>query len=146
MYTLLRTGEFGKTWRVIIIASVMFALLQALRMAESLDWNVASHGLSQIAELMFALSLAYAFYLQRKAFTHAASLRGPDERRGEPRANARGSRNHDEMALAPDLVADAAPPKSDEFVAASQDDEESAAALALHDLTDIEWDPQNPAE
>jgi hypothetical protein len=36
MYTLLRTGEMGKTWRVLIIASVMFALAQVIRMAELL--------------------------------------------------------------------------------------------------------------
>jgi hypothetical protein len=58
----------------------MFALVQALRMAEFLDWgNFNKYGLSQIAELMFALSLAYAFYLQRKAFHNAFSLRREEE-------------------------------------------------------------------
>lgn len=71
MYKLLRTGEFGKTWRLLIIASVMFALLQMLRMAEILNWRAidVSH-LAQVVELVFVISLAYAFYLQRSAFTH----------------------------------------------------------------------------
>lgn len=76
MYTLLRTGEFGKSWRVLITASVMFALVQALRMAEHLEWKFADYGLSQIVELMFVMALAYAFFLQRHAFARAAALRG----------------------------------------------------------------------
>jgi hypothetical protein len=79
MYTLLRTGEFGKSWRVMIIASVMFALVQALRMAEHLEWKFADYGLSQIAELMFVMALAYAFFLQRRTFTRAATLRGEQD-------------------------------------------------------------------
>lgn len=79
MYTLLRTGEFGKSWRVMIIASVIFALVQALRMAEHLEWKFADYGLSQIAELMFVMALAYAFFLQRRTFTRAAALRGEQD-------------------------------------------------------------------
>lgn len=69
MYKLLRTGEFGKTWRLLITASVMLALLQVLRMAEALRFRpiVEAH-LSEIVELCFVMSLAYAFYLQRKLF------------------------------------------------------------------------------
>jgi hypothetical protein len=70
MYALLRTGQFGKTWRVLIIASVMFALMQALRMGELLNLEALNrYHLSQIVELMFVMSLAYAFYLQRSVFT-----------------------------------------------------------------------------
>jgi len=76
MFRLLRTGEFGGSWRVLIIASVVYAFVQATRMAEFLDWNKWNpHALSQIAEMMFALSLAYAFYLQRKAFRDAPLMR-----------------------------------------------------------------------
>lgn len=136
MYTLLRTGEFGHTWRVLIIASVMFALLQALRMAEALNWRIASHGLSQIVELMFALALAYAFYLQRRAFTHAATRRGTDDRRSEERAQMRGAKNRDETAsentspLADDKTREAAQPEEDD------------TSPALHDAddADIEWE------
>ena len=70
MYKLLRTGEFGKTWRLLIIASVMLALLQVLRMAEVLNFRpVQEAHLAQIVELCFIMSLAYAFYLQRKLFS-----------------------------------------------------------------------------
>ncbi len=70
MYALLRTGQFGKTWRVLIIASVMFALTQALRLAEALNMESLSRlHLSEVAELMFVMSLTYAFYLQRSVFT-----------------------------------------------------------------------------
>jgi hypothetical protein len=76
MYALLRTGEFGPTWRVLIIASVMFALAQALRMADYFDWkSVDPDRLVSIVEMAFALCLAYAFYLQRQAFGAASKLR-----------------------------------------------------------------------
>lgn len=68
MYKLLRTGEFGKTWRLLIIATVMLALLQVLRMAEIVtQFEVLSH-LSQIVELCFVMALAFAFYHQRRVF------------------------------------------------------------------------------
>ena len=76
MFKLSRTGEFGPAWRVLIIASVMFALVQALRIAAFFDWSALQrYGLSQIAELMFALALAYAIYLQRHAFSSRSELR-----------------------------------------------------------------------
>ena len=69
MYKLLRTGQFGKTWRVLIIATVMFALMQALRLAEVLKFQTfRDFHLSEVVELMFVISLAYAFYLQRSVF------------------------------------------------------------------------------
>ena len=72
MYKLLRTGEFGASWRILIIASVIFALVQALRLAELFNWGgLQRQQLSEVADLLFVLSLAYAFYLQRRAFTHA---------------------------------------------------------------------------
>jgi hypothetical protein len=70
MYALLRTGQFGKTWRVLIIATVMFALMQALRMGETLNLETLNrYHLSEVVELMFVISLAYAFYLQRSVFS-----------------------------------------------------------------------------
>lgn len=69
MYALLRTGQFGKTWRVLIITAVMFALMQALRLAELLNFQTfRGYHLSEVVELMFVMSLAYAFYLQRSVF------------------------------------------------------------------------------
>lgn len=76
MYRLLRAGEYGKTWRVLIITSVMFALLQALRLAEFFNMHALDvEDLSQIVELAFVMSLAYTFYLQRQVFTLTAKLR-----------------------------------------------------------------------
>jgi hypothetical protein len=90
MYTLTRTGEFGKTWRILIIASVMFAFMQVLRIAELLNWQALTHyHLSEIVELMFVMSLAYAFFLQRRAFHYASTLRREGERRSAPRATPR---------------------------------------------------------
>ena len=72
MYKLLRTGQFGSSWRILIIASVIFCLVQALRLAELFEWGGLhlSH-LSEIADLIFVMALAYAFYLQRRAFSQA---------------------------------------------------------------------------
>jgi hypothetical protein len=86
MYNLTRTGEFGKTWRVLIIASVMFAFMQVLRIAEILNWQALTHyHFSEIVELMFVMALAYAFFLQRQAFHYASTLRREGERRSAPR-------------------------------------------------------------
>ena len=137
MYTLLRTGEFGNTWRVLIIASVIYALLQALRMAESLNWRIASHGLSQIVELTFALALAYAFYLQRKTFTQAAALRHSDERRSEARARTR-SGEIDKNAVPPNQ--ETPPTETDN---APSEIEKAVSALHETDDTDIEWEPRD---
>jgi hypothetical protein len=138
MYTLLRTGEFGKTWRVIIIASVMFVLLQVLRMAEALNWHFATHGLSQIVELMFALALAYAFYLQRKAFTKAIALRGPEERRSEARAEEREAQQRATRTATTPATAKAV------GTSAPEDDAESALSLHDEDEVEIEWEPRKP--
>jgi hypothetical protein len=72
MYKLLRSGGFGRTWRMLIIASVIFVLLQVLRMAEVLNFqpNVEER-LAQIVELCFVMTLAFAFYNQRNVFTQA---------------------------------------------------------------------------
>src|SRR4028118_2345062 len=97
MYNLTRTGEFGKTWRVLIIASVMFAFVQVLRIAEILNWQALTHyHFSEIVELMFVMALAYAFFLQRQAFHYASTLRREGERRSAPRVaprNATGAGN-----------------------------------------------------
>lgn len=71
MFKLLRTGGFGRTWRLLITASVMLVLLQVLRMAQVLNFRpVAEAHLAQVVELCFIISLAYAFYVQRQLFTH----------------------------------------------------------------------------
>lgn len=69
MYGLLRIGQFGKTWRVLIVASVIFVLIQVLRLAGILlQLQIASH-LIQVANLIFALAFAYAFYCQRSVYS-----------------------------------------------------------------------------
>jgi hypothetical protein len=69
MYSLLRVGQFGRTWRILIVASVVFVLLQVLRMTDLLLNVEAAHDLSQVVELVFAITLAYAFYRQRSLYT-----------------------------------------------------------------------------
>lgn len=69
LYALLRTGRVGASWRVLIIASVMFALSQAVRLAEVLNVPMAAElHLSSLIELAFSITLLYAFYLQRHVF------------------------------------------------------------------------------
>ena len=76
MYSLLRTGEFGRSWRVIIIASVILALTLGLRLGEIVNFQGMEHAnLSQIGSLMFVMALAYAIFLQRQVFTKASTLR-----------------------------------------------------------------------
>ncbi len=68
-YALLRTGQSGGTWRVLIIASVIFALMHALRLSELLNFAALNTlHLSEIVELVFVIALTYAFYLQRRIF------------------------------------------------------------------------------
>lgn len=71
-YRLLRTGEIGNAWRILIVASVLFAFTLALRMAENFDWSgLRELHLSRIGELLFVFALAQSFYLQRRAFVQA---------------------------------------------------------------------------
>lgn len=72
MYKLLRSGGFGRTWRLLITASVILVLLQVLRMAEVLNFNpIIEERLAQIVELCFVITLAFAFYNQRNVFAQA---------------------------------------------------------------------------
>ncbi|RYG61031.1 hypothetical protein EON80_24235 [bacterium] len=72
LYKLLRTGQIGASWRVLITASVLFSLIQAVKLAEvcGVPYAATLH-LSSIIELVFVLALAYAFFLQRQVFTEA---------------------------------------------------------------------------
>src|SRR5690349_8020865 len=75
MYRLLRTGQFGASWRVLIIASVMFALLHALRFGEHFDFTPwTTFHLSDVVEFVFVIALAYAFFLQRQTFKGSGRL------------------------------------------------------------------------
>ena len=80
-YALLRTGQSGGTWRVLIIASVIFALMQALRLGELLNFSALSNAhLSEVVELVFVIALTYAFYLQRRIFQGKPTRSEPDAR------------------------------------------------------------------
>ena len=80
LYSLLRTGEFGSSWRVLIIASVLYSLGQAVKLAEVCDVPYAQQlQLSSIVNLIFVLALAYAFFLQRQVFTEARSSQSDEE-------------------------------------------------------------------
>ncbi len=69
LYPLLRVGRSGASWRVLIIAAVLFALMQALRLCETIGVPyVRALQLSSVIELIFGLALAYAFFLQRQVF------------------------------------------------------------------------------
>ena len=72
LYSLLRTGKMGASWRVLTIASVLFALAQALRLAKASGWPHSEiFELIGVIDLAFVLALAYAFYLQRQVFVSA---------------------------------------------------------------------------
>ncbi len=68
LYSLLRTGRMGASWRVLIIASVLFALLQAVKLTEVVSPVADSIHISSVIEVVFVLALAYAFWLQRQVF------------------------------------------------------------------------------
>jgi len=70
MYGLMRVGQSGRTWRILVVSSVIFVLLQVLRMAAILlDLEIANE-LSQVVALIFAIAFAYAFYRQRTIYSH----------------------------------------------------------------------------
>lgn len=69
MYGLLRVGQSGRTWRILIVASVVFVLLQVLRLATILLHLEIANELSQVVALIFAIAFAYAFYRQRAIYS-----------------------------------------------------------------------------
>ena len=145
MYTLLRTGEMGKTWRVLIIASVMFALAQVIRMAELLNWRTSDYGLSQIVELVFVLALSYAFFLQRQTFTQAAELRGEKRRRlGRKSVNSALETTEETTSGKPGeaFVNDAARSAVKAQTVADEDD--TLVPLGEDDDSEIEWSHRVP--
>lgn len=87
LYPLLRVGRSGASWRVLIIAAVLFALMQALKFCEVLGLPYArSLQLSSVIELIFGLALAYAFLLQRQVFIESQSEARLQKRRKSDRA------------------------------------------------------------
>lgn len=90
LYSLLRTGHMGASWRVLTIATVIFSLIQAVKLFEIVfpgtGWN-----LSAIVEMIFIIALSYAFYLQRRVFMEFHTQRvqmesSDDENENEPHA------------------------------------------------------------
>ena len=86
LYPLLRVGRTGASWRVLIIAAVLFALMQALRFCEIVGVPYMSGlQLSSIVEMVFGLALAYAFFLQRQVFIEAQHEARTQKRRKSDR-------------------------------------------------------------
>lgn len=86
LYPLLRVGRTGASWRVLIIAAVLFALMQTLRFCEIIDVPyINSLRLSSIVEMIFGLALAYAFFLQRQVFIEAQQEARTQKRRKSDR-------------------------------------------------------------
>ncbi len=89
LYPQLRVGRTGASWRVMIIAAVLFALMQALRFCEIVGVPYMSAlRLSSIVEMVFGLALAYAFFLQRQVFIEAQSEARTQKRRKSDRRQA----------------------------------------------------------
>lgn len=87
LYSLLRTGEMGRSWRVLIIASVLFALLQTVRLTEAVSPSVRELHFSSVVEVVFILALSYAFWLQKQVFEehhHRTYVQEPEEDEAEP--------------------------------------------------------------
>ena len=141
MYRLLRTGEYGRTWRLLIITCVMFALMQVLRMGDYLNWTpFNSFSLSQIVELAFVIALAYTFYLQRRVFTLAAKFRQDEGRflsTTEPQDNPDHEKREEEWH------------RLAGYYAGYQENEENTRLLSYSEAQaeaddDIEWSPAPP--
>jgi len=100
MYRLLRTAEVGYSWRILCIASVLFAFTLALRLAEHFQWGGLHHyELSRFSETIFVFALAYAFYLQRRAFSHSKGVReGGEQPIKPPPASDRDMEELDDLA------------------------------------------------
>ncbi|MBI3920181.1 MAG: hypothetical protein HY318_02090 [Armatimonadetes bacterium] len=67
LYSLLKTGEVGKTWRVVVIATLLFAVSEIEKFGETYQY-LPTLNLHEYLDLPFILLLAIACYMQRKAF------------------------------------------------------------------------------
>lgn len=67
LHNLLKTGEVGKTWRVVTIATILFAVIEVIKFAELFQYFPVLH-IHEYLELPFIFLLAIACYMQRKAF------------------------------------------------------------------------------
>ncbi len=74
MYRLLRAGEGGKAWRVLVIASVVFAVHELYSIGRGAG-VFQFEGIAEATSMAFAALLAYAFYTQRRAFFYPQSHR-----------------------------------------------------------------------
>ena len=67
LYALLKTGEIGRTWRVLILGAGIFALHTLIGIGHYFDY-FDDHGTYELSQLLCIIVLAYAFWLQRSAF------------------------------------------------------------------------------
>ena len=87
LYPLLRVGRNGASWRVLIIAAVLFALMQALHFCEVIGVPyMSAWRLSSIVQMVFGLALAYAFFLQRQVFIETQHEARTQKRRKSDRS------------------------------------------------------------
>jgi len=96
LYRLLKTGEVGKTWRILIAATIVFALSEVLKFGELLDF-LPPVGAYSYLQLPFIVLLACACYLQRKAFfmpQHFRRLFLPHRNAGDNGGPYRHEENH----------------------------------------------------
>ena len=94
LYRLLRTGEVGRTWRVIIAATILFAVGEVLKFGELFEF-LPRLGMFNYLHLPFIILLAYACYAQRKAFFMPQHFRSIFLQRREPAADTALSRSRD---------------------------------------------------
>jgi hypothetical protein len=74
LYRLLRAGEGGRAWRVLIIATIVFAIQQLYAIGRGLGF-IEMSGVAEITQVVFVVLLAYAFYTQRRIFLYPQSHR-----------------------------------------------------------------------
>ncbi len=104
LYRLLRAGEGGKAWRVLVFATVAFAVHELYTIGRGLG-ICEFGGIAEITELFFVILLAYAIYTQRQSFFYPQSHRGESDTykspffRGRLSASAVAfSEDHDEVS------------------------------------------------
>lgn len=109
LHALLRTGAIGHTWKIIIVASVVYGIGELLRFGEV--WELVEPEVFLAGEnatrLVFIALLAWALYVQRQAFFRPNLYRYSQEdgERGYPSRFERVQRaeGFDEQA-APSLI------------------------------------------
>ncbi len=67
LYQLLRTGAIGKSWRVFIVAALVFMVHEVTHMVRIFG-AFDDLGMYEATKLIFVALMAYGFYAQRRVF------------------------------------------------------------------------------